>query len=39
LKHKEIIEKFRRFPHRNKILGRNSTQSELEFLKLPGSRF
>jgi uncharacterized protein (DUF924 family) len=39
LKHKEIIERFGRFPHRNKILGRNSTQSELEFLKLPGSRF
>ena len=39
LKHKEIIERFGRFPHRNKVLGRNSTQSELEFLKLPGSRF
>ena len=39
LKHKEIIERFGRFPHRNKMLGRNSTQSELEFLKLPGSRF
>jgi|SRR6056300_228339 uncharacterized protein (DUF924 family) len=39
LKHKEVIKKFGRFPHRNRILNRNSTQSELEFLKLPGSRF
>ena len=39
LKHKKIIEKFSRFPHRNKILGRKSSQLELEFLKLPGSRF
>ena len=39
LKHREVIKKFGRFPHRNKILNRNSTQSELEFLKLPGSRF
>ena len=39
LKHKDVIKKFGRFPHRNKILNRNSTQSELEFLNLPGSRF
>ena len=39
LKHKDVIKKFGRFPHRNRILNRNSTQSELEFLKLPGSRF
>ncbi len=39
LKHKKVIEKFSRFPHRNKILGRKSSESELEFLKLPGSRF
>ena len=39
LKHKKIIEKFSRFPHRNKILGRKSSESELEFLKSPGSRF
>ena len=39
LKHKKIIEEFSRFPHRNKILGRKSSQSELEFLKLSGSRF
>ena len=39
VKHRSIIAKFGRFPHRNRILNRNSTQSELEFLKLPGSRF
>ena len=39
VKHKDIIDKFDRFPHRNNILGRISTKSELEFLKLPGSRF
>ena len=39
LKHKEIIEQFGRYPHRNKILGRKSTQQELEFLKLPDSSF
>ena len=39
LKHKKIIEKFSRFPHRNKILGRKSSESELEFLKFTGRRF
>ena len=39
LKHKEIIEKFGRYPHRNSILGRVSTADELEFLKQPGSSF
>ncbi len=39
LRHKKIIEKFSRFPHINKILGRKSSKSELEFLKSPGSRF
>ena len=38
-RHKKVIETFSRFPHRNKILDRISTKSELEFLKLPGSRF
>lgn len=32
-KHKEIIDRFGRFPHRNKILGRKSTPEEVEFLK------
>lgn len=39
LKHKAIIERFGRYPHRNKILGRASTLEETEFLKTPGSGF
>ena len=38
-RHKKVIETFSRYPHRNEILGRKSTKSELEFLKLPGSKF
>jgi uncharacterized protein (DUF924 family) len=38
-KHKVIIEKFGRYPHRNEILGRESTPEEIEFLKGPGSSF
>lgn len=37
--HRAIIDRFGRFPHRNKILGRASTKEELEFLKEPGSSF
>jgi uncharacterized protein (DUF924 family) len=39
LKHKAIIERFGRYPHRNKILGRQSTPEELTFLAGPGSSF
>jgi uncharacterized protein (DUF924 family) len=39
LKHKAIIDRFGRYPHRNKILGRVSTNEELEFLQQPGSSF
>lgn len=39
IKHKEIIERFDRYPHRNKILNRVSTIEEIEFLKQPGSGF
>jgi uncharacterized protein (DUF924 family) len=39
VKHKVIIERFGRFPHRNAILGRESTPEEIEFLKQPGSGF
>lgn len=39
IKHKKIIEKFGRYPHRNKVLGRKSTEEELEFLKGPDSSF
>lgn len=39
LRHKQIIDRFGRFPHRNKVLGRASTAEELEFLQQPGSSF
>jgi uncharacterized protein (DUF924 family) len=39
VRHKEIIDRFDRFPHRNAILGRKSTAEEIEFLKQPGSSF
>lgn len=39
IKHKEIIDKYGRYPHRNKILNRPSTPEEIEFLKTPGSFF
>ena len=32
-KHRDIIRKFGRFPHRNEVLGRDSTPEETEFLK------
>ena len=38
-KHQEIIDRFGRFPHRNEILGRESTSEEKEFLTQPGSSF
>jgi uncharacterized protein (DUF924 family) len=39
LAHRDIIERFGRFPHRNAVLGRVSTPEEVEFLKQPGSSF
>jgi uncharacterized protein (DUF924 family) len=39
LKHKAIVDRFGRYPHRNAILGRVSTAEEIEFLKQPGSAF
>jgi len=39
LKHKEIIDRFGRYPHRNLVLGRESTNEELEFLAGPDSSF
>jgi uncharacterized protein (DUF924 family) len=39
VKHYDVIKRFGRFPHRNSILGRESTADELEFLKEQGSRF
>ena len=37
--HKDIIDRFGRFPHRNSILGRESTEEEVEFLQQPNSSF
>ena len=39
LRHKAIIERFGRYPHRNAILGRTSSAEELAFLSEPGSSF
>ena len=37
--HKDIVERFGRFPHRNAILGRETTPEEAEFLTQPGSSY
>lgn len=39
IRHRDIIARFGRFPHRNRILGRSPTPEEQEFLKQPGSSF
>ena len=39
LRHKAIIDRFGRYPHRNALLGRESTPEELVFLSGPGSAF
>ncbi len=39
VKHRDIIARFGRFPHRNRILGRESTPEETAFLEEPGSSF
>jgi uncharacterized protein (DUF924 family) len=39
LRHRDIIARFGRFPHRNALLGRASTPEEVEFLRGPGSSF
>jgi uncharacterized protein (DUF924 family) len=38
-RHKAIIDRFGRYPHRNAALGRQSTAEELKFLQEPGSSF
>lgn len=38
-RHQQVIARFGRFPHRNAILGRASTDEEQAFLREPGSRF
>ncbi len=39
LRHKAIVDRFGRYPHRNAVLGRQSTEEELAFLAEPGSSF
>ena len=39
LRHRDVIARFGRFPHRNRILGRASTEEEIVFLRQPGSSF
>ena len=39
IRHRDIIARFGRFPHRNDVLGRASTPEEIEFLKQPNSSF
>ena len=38
-RHRDLIARFGRFPHRNTFLGRESSAEELDFLQMPGSRF
>ncbi|MBX3247818.1 MAG: DUF924 domain-containing protein [Myxococcales bacterium] len=39
IQHRDIVARFGRFPHRNAILGRETTPEEAAFLKEPGSSF
>lgn len=38
-RHRAVVARFGRFPHRNAVLGRTSSRAELAFLQEPGSRF
>lgn len=38
-RHRDVVARFGRFPHRNKALGRESTPEEMAFLEEPGSSF
>lgn len=38
-RHKQIIDQFGRYPHRNEVLNRDSTEDEKNFLKQPNSSF
>jgi uncharacterized protein (DUF924 family) len=38
-RHRDVIARFGRFPHRNAVLGRSSTAEEIAFLQQPGSSF
>jgi len=39
IKHRQVIEKFGRYPHRNRVLNRPSTSMEAEYLSQPGAGF
>lgn len=39
VRHRDVVHRFGRFPHRNAVLGRTSTAEETAFLKQPGSSF
>jgi len=39
IRHRDVIARFGRFPHRNAILGRESSAAERQFLETPGSSF
>ncbi|MCA3218665.1 MAG: DUF924 domain-containing protein [Burkholderiales bacterium] len=39
IKHRDVVARFGRFPHRNAVLGRPTTPEEEGFLRQPGSRF
>jgi uncharacterized protein (DUF924 family) len=39
VRHAQVIERFGRFPHRNALLGRESSDEEIAFLREPGSSF
>jgi uncharacterized protein (DUF924 family) len=39
IRHRDVIARFGRFPHRNAVLGRTSTAAEERFLEQPGSAF
>jgi len=39
IEHKAIVERFGRFPHRNDVLGRASTEAEVEYLNSGGKRY
>ncbi|AKT40512.1 DUF924 family protein [Chondromyces crocatus] len=39
IRHRDVVARFGRFPHRNAALGRTSTADEIEFLQEPGSSF
>jgi uncharacterized protein (DUF924 family) len=39
IRHRDVVARFGRFPHRNAVLGRPSTSEELRFLAEPGASF